>query len=796
MDHETISALQNAYQLLKDGNQQEALAILDPIVQANSEIAEAWYLLGFALTDPDKRIYAFRQVLRINPSNQPAQKQLEKLSAAFPTNEPQKTSHSSKTRSKRRKQVTLLWTVLGRIIFLASLIVFGGLWWVSQQMASSQVSHPTPLIRHPAQRPTVTPYAHRATGTFIPIATTLVPVMTFTPKNTPTLMSNSDFIRTMTAIPPAPTANVPPDMDIFTNKDVHWEPAKLGEKKSGLIKTGQSISTQLMVEFVNEVGFILSWTSAKKPTVSFVAPDGKRFDKAYAFAHPDKFTVSDDPSAFSGAYTYSVKNPVAGVWTVNISADEDSAYNVYAVFGDSPITFWVASSPSYFYHSGDVVTIGGILSNKDGGISGATVKAIVSFVEGVDETPTQQSILLNDVGDGDYAASYHIPGNVTGYVSVEIMASSGSEEDKVTRSGLLVLAVSSNNFQLTNQYSETPHDNDGDGRYETLDLTVGVNLALAGKYYISAQLYADTQMVAMVYSNLLDLKQGEQTITLSFRGVDIADGGLNGPYTVKHLFITEGKTGIMVQDATDVFTTASYKADQFGEVHLAITGNTGAPGVRITYTDDRTHEAESDDKGNYVIIVPYHWSGKIRMYKFGYEFTPETLTYSDITTDQENQDTLGEPIFYTITGNTKVGNVTLTFTTKDGVVKKTKSDSNGNYSLILPFASEGQLVASLPGRVFSPDHLAYVLGGNIRLANFEPGYIISGNVGVGGVEFYGVPGGAVISKPDGSYSLVFPEGWSGAIEPYSPKYTFAPARREYTNLQSNQTNQNYIATLK
>jgi pimeloyl-ACP methyl ester carboxylesterase len=82
MDNTTATALQKAYQLIKAGKQQEARAILFPIVRENQNIAEAWYLLGFAVGDSEKRLYAFQQVVRIDPSNQPAQKQIAKLLVA------------------------------------------------------------------------------------------------------------------------------------------------------------------------------------------------------------------------------------------------------------------------------------------------------------------------------------------------------------------------------------------------------------------------------------------------------------------------------------------------------------------------------------------------------------------------------------------------------------------------------------------------------------------------------------------------------------------------------------------
>lgn len=88
MDTITAAALQKAYELIKVGNQPEALAILIPIIKTNQNIAEAWYLMGFAVTEREKRLYAFEQVVRIDPSNQSAKNQIAKLTVIKPVTSP------------------------------------------------------------------------------------------------------------------------------------------------------------------------------------------------------------------------------------------------------------------------------------------------------------------------------------------------------------------------------------------------------------------------------------------------------------------------------------------------------------------------------------------------------------------------------------------------------------------------------------------------------------------------------------------------------------------------------------
>src|SRR5258706_4608931 len=73
---------------------------------------------------------------------------------------------------------------------------------------------------------------------------------------------------------------------------------------------------------------------------------------------------------------------------------------------------------------------------------------------------------------------------------------------------------------------------------------------------------------------------------------------------------------------------------------------------------------------------------------------------------------------------------------------------------------------------------------------------ISGDVGVTGTILSYTDGTAktVISQANGSYAIQIPMGWSGTVTPSNACYTFNPANRNYSNVTTNQTTQDYIAT--
>lgn len=81
MDERTADLLRRAARHLRAKENAAALALLAEAVSHEPDCEDAWTMLGFALEDKDKKVFAFKKVLAINPANERAQRQLEKLAA-------------------------------------------------------------------------------------------------------------------------------------------------------------------------------------------------------------------------------------------------------------------------------------------------------------------------------------------------------------------------------------------------------------------------------------------------------------------------------------------------------------------------------------------------------------------------------------------------------------------------------------------------------------------------------------------------------------------------------------------
>ncbi len=81
MSQQHQAQLQEAYQLVKSGNKQEATRLLLTVLREDRDSADAWWLLANATSDPEKQRQALNQVLRVKPDHNAAQKMLEKVNA-------------------------------------------------------------------------------------------------------------------------------------------------------------------------------------------------------------------------------------------------------------------------------------------------------------------------------------------------------------------------------------------------------------------------------------------------------------------------------------------------------------------------------------------------------------------------------------------------------------------------------------------------------------------------------------------------------------------------------------------
>jgi len=270
----------------------------------------------------------------------------------------------------------------------------------------------------------------------------------------------------------------------------------------------------------------------------------------------------------------------------------------------------------------------------------------------------------------------------------------------------------------------------------------------------------------------------------------------------------------------------------------------GLEGVTITFSNEGG-TTTTDSEGNYSHTVSYGWSGTATPSLAGYTFDPATRTYTDVTSDQADQDHSATLLTYIISGNVSLASSSEEMKAAEGIsgakmiglprnlqedkVREASSsgkiriqsglsevvmsglpgnpqtDASGNYSATVDYGWSGTVTPTLAGYTFSPPSKSYSDVTSDQTQDYTATAItpaISGAAetsdgkGVAGVEItFSNEGGTTTTDSEGNYSHTVSYSWSGTATPSLAGYTFDPATRTYTDVTSDQTDQDYTATL-
>jgi len=226
--------------------------------------------------------------------------------------------------------------------------------------------------------------------------------------------------------------------------------------------------------------------------------------------------------------------------------------------------------------------------------------------------------------------------------------------------------------------------------------------------------------------------------------------------------------------------------------------------VTITFSNEKK-STKTNKSGYYKKKVKKDWSGTVTPSKAGYNFDPASRSYSNVKTNQTNQNYTGIGQTKTISGyvRTSSGNglsgVTVAFSNGGGTET---TNSSGYYNRKVAYGWSGTVTPSKAGYNFNPASRSYSnvktnqtnqIYTGIGQTKTISGYVrtSSGN-GLSGVTVAFSNGGSTeTTNSSGYYNRKVDYGWSGTVTPSKAGYNFDPASRSYSNVKTNQTNRNY-----
>ena len=219
-----------------------------------------------------------------------------------------------------------------------------------------------------------------------------------------------------------------------------------------------------------------------------------------------------------------------------------------------------------------------------------------------------------------------------------------------------------------------------------------------------------------------------------------------------------------------------------GKVNMEGVEMNGLPGNPITGSD-----------GTYSATVEYGWQSTVTPIKEGYEFKPSNRGYPPVKSNLTNHDYTAEPLKLLIAGSVGVEGVTL-----DGLPGNIVSGSGGIYTVKVEYGWSGTVTPKKEGYEFSPVYTDYPniieTQSNQDYLSTELTYVISGTAGMSGVQMKGLPGNPTTDE-NGYYTATVEYGFSKTVEPVMAGYTFIPASKIYTKVNSDRLNENYSASM-
>ncbi len=323
----------------------------------------------------------------------------------------------------------------------------------------------------------------------------------------------------------------------------------------GSLMTGQTVTRS--IELGSGASLFAAQWQTGTVTVRLVSPAGQTIDPTYALGHPSE--VSYDTDGVSA--TYYLTNTLAGAWRLVLQADsapaQGSAYTTFAAF-DSDIAL-TGGTDRTWYTPGATATITASLSGLP---ASAVITATILRGDGVTDT-----VSLHQTGPGRYEGAYTIP-NAPGYTEVRFTASGTTAASAPFERGVsqAIQIASSTAAALSGSYADQGEDSAGDGLYEALVVDVGVTANVSGTFTLAADLVSvGTGTVIAKSATSSGLFTGTHTLTLRFDGDAIRAKKQDGPYRVTSVLLIDNRgAALPVQEASDVWTTAAYKWQDFG----------------------------------------------------------------------------------------------------------------------------------------------------------------------------------------------------------------------------------------
>ncbi len=350
---------------------------------------------------------------------------------------------------------------------------------------------------------------------------------------------------------------------------------------SAEIAHGATNTHSIALDPASQASFQILWGNADLDLV-LIDPDGNRIDPSFAQNDPNIEFASVQIFDDFQAETYFIQNPKSGSWTTevtgaNVTSPNGESYSLTAFVKETAFTYSTNTNLS-FYSNGAQIEISSEAKENGSPVTGSSVTATVTLP---DES-TQTITLFDDGTNGDPVANdgvyFNVFSNTTQSGTYSIRSTvERTTSVKFSREVLRTVTVSQSGSEFDGAFNDAGHDSNGNGLFEELRIEIGVDIDTEGEYAVTGLLKDSNGNIIDISTTSSTLGVGSHTVNLSFDGRLIFQNGVDGPYSIEQLVLTEITTQeqLIVDFIANAHTTSTHKPSDFERPEIFLTGGSG-----------------------------------------------------------------------------------------------------------------------------------------------------------------------------------------------------------------------------
>jgi len=340
------------------------------------------------------------------------------------------------------------------------------------------------------------------------------------------------------------------------------EPMPLMEIAMGQIAAGESLEGQFEMTGDGPWQVMLNWAGGEldltltDPNDRFIDPDEADFDPTMDFGALD--------TGFGLMAFYNFDETVPGVWSWRVESIDASTVFRLAAVPPVPIAASV-SAPQWSPAGAPIPIQASVQYDRKTPVTGGAVTVTITRPDGQEQALTlYDDGAHNDGGanDGVFGGAYTPPAG-GGHFSLLAAASGTYAGESYQRHATGFFFVAPDDASLTGVFTDRGVDTDGNGLFDSLEVSAQAQIGQAGTYGLVAELYKGTTFTGSARVEA-ELTAGSRSLVLMFSAEDIIIAGLDGPYTVRNVMLTdESDVTLLIEAVDNAHTTYPYKLSQF-----------------------------------------------------------------------------------------------------------------------------------------------------------------------------------------------------------------------------------------